>query len=389
VQGRENRDPGHRDAQRCVERLHWAHPAQHSGNGHSMAKYGFLATPAPGGALLLSMLFLLTLLPAQSALANRKTDVITLYNGDRITGEIKALEEGRLQLGTDAMGTVAIEWQEIAVLDSNFNYEVRLSDGERYFGSLHPGPLPGQFDLVDVFGEHTLGWEDIVEIRPVEDTITDRLDIYLAANYAFTKASGVSQTEFNADISFAERDATNSLTSRLTVSDTDENATTSSRISWARRRWTDRNALYRALNASFESNDELALDSRVTAGAGVGRYLIDSNSSTLSAGFGLQVLTEQRVGVARTESAEAVLSADFARWRFDTPELDLNVNLSVYPSLTESGRVRSDGSVRLRWEIIDDLYWNMNAWGSYDNEANEVEGSEFDWGINTGLGWNF
>lgn len=362
-----------------------------------MANYRYAATPAPGGAMLLSMLLLfilmillvLSLLAAPKALAHGKIDVITLYNGDRITGEIKGLEDGRLNLSTDAMGNIGIEWQEIASLASNFNYEVRLGDGERYFGSLQPGALPGQFSLTDVFGERTLGWEEIVEIRPVEDTVVDRLDIYLAANYAFTKASGVSQTEFNADISFAERDATNSLTGRLTVSDTDENATTSSRISWARRRWTDRRSLYRALNASFESNDELALDSRVTVGAGVGRYLIDSNSNTLSADFGLQVLTEQRVSVARTESVEAVLSADFARWRFDTPELDLNVNLSVYPSLTESGRVRSDGSVRLRWEIIDDLYWNMNAWGSYDNEANQVEGSEFDWGINTGLGWNF
>lgn len=340
----------------------------------------------PLGARLLSILLLVT---AQCAQADRKTDVITLHNGDRITGEIKSLGDGKLTLSTDAMGTINVEWQEVASLDSNYNYEVRLSDGQRFFGSPHAGAAPGLISLEDVFGQHSFEQAAVVEVRPVEDSVTDRLDIYLSANYAFTKASGVRQTEFNADISYSDRDAINSLTSRLTVSDTEEDSTVSSRINAQRRTWTDRRNVYRLLFGGFESNDELALDSRYTLGAGIGRYFVDSNRSSFTGGVGLQGLTERSQGGETQDSLEAVITTEYARWRFDTPELDISLKASVYPSLTESGRVRADNSARLRWEIIEDLYWNLNAWSSYDNKAVDEAGGEFDWGVNTGVGWNF
>ncbi|MEE4110148.1 MAG: hypothetical protein V2I24_12410, partial [Halieaceae bacterium] len=89
------------------------------------------------------------------------------------------------------------------------------------------------------------------------------------------------------------------------------------------------------------------------------------------------------------ESLEAVVFAQLARWRFDSPQLDLTVDGQVYPSLTESGRVRADSSATLRWELIGDLFWNVSAWGSYDSAAVDEEAGEFDWGITTGVGWSF
>ena len=37
-----------------------------------------------------------------------KTDIVLLKNGDRVTGEVKSLERGKLTLSTDSMGTVYI-----------------------------------------------------------------------------------------------------------------------------------------------------------------------------------------------------------------------------------------------------------------------------------------
>ena len=77
---------------------------------------------------------LLACLFNQNALAHLKTDIVTLYNGDRVTGELKSLYGGRLHHKTDSMGTISIEWQEIASIQSNYHYEVRTSDGLRLFG---------------------------------------------------------------------------------------------------------------------------------------------------------------------------------------------------------------------------------------------------------------
>lgn len=321
--------------------------------------------------------------------AHPKTDTVMLYNGDRITGEIKSLLGGKLSLGTDAMGTVTIEWKEIASVDSNYNYEVRLIDGERLFGTIKPGELPGKVALNDGRGKRDLDWQQVVELRPVEDSIADRLDIYLSANYSYTKASGVMQTELRADADYEDEDARNSLTSRITFSDTDEDTTTSARANISRKLWTDRQYLYRLVFGGYESNDELSLDYRVSLGGGVGRYFIDTNQSNLNASFSLQALEERSNEGDTQESAEAVLTLAYSRWRFDTPELNLQFDTSLYPSLTESGRVRADTNARLRWEIVGDLFWDLSAWGSYDSDAVETSAGEFDWGITTGLGWDF
>ncbi|HMB58401.1 MAG TPA: hypothetical protein VKN35_00685, partial [Xanthomonadales bacterium] len=60
--------------------------------------------------LCLILLFLAISAPAFSA---PKTDVIYLKNGDRVTGEIKQLFRGKLELKTDHMGTVLIDWVDI------------------------------------------------------------------------------------------------------------------------------------------------------------------------------------------------------------------------------------------------------------------------------------
>ena len=48
--------------------------------------------------------------------AHSRTDIVTLYNGDKITGEFKSMYGGIAELSTDALGTVKIEWNHIAHL---------------------------------------------------------------------------------------------------------------------------------------------------------------------------------------------------------------------------------------------------------------------------------
>jgi hypothetical protein len=70
--------------------------------------------------------------PAQAA----RTDVVVLRNGDRITGEVKTLQFGRLQYKTDDIGTINIEGLDVAELTSSSVFEVEITDSTRYVGSL-------------------------------------------------------------------------------------------------------------------------------------------------------------------------------------------------------------------------------------------------------------
>ena len=339
--------------------------------------------------LYLAVVFALAFLCAPSTtLAHPKTDIVTLKNGDSITGEIKELFSGILKLSTDSMGTVSIEWEDIIAVDSAYRYEVRASDGSRFYGTVTMNA-----DMASILtvrhhgGTRELPPLDIVELRPVAKEFKDRIDIYLSTGASYNKASDISSIEFNTTVGYEDEKSRNQFTGRSTNTNTGGDLKQSSKVDVSRRVWSDRSQLYRTLHANYEQSDELALDYRITTGVGLGRYFRDTNRHRLSTEAGLQILTERTTSGIEQESAEAFINAAFNMWQFSSPELDLALSGSLYPSITESGRMRGDTNARLRWEIVADLFLDFTAWATYDNQ-NEGD-SSLDYGLTTGLGWEY
>jgi hypothetical protein len=335
----------------------------------------------------LLLLFLTLGLSGQSA-AHGKTDVLFFYNGDKLTGEIKHLLSGLLEFKTDSMGTIQIEWQDIARLESDYNYDIRLSDGSRLFGSIEDSTIPGELAVSDLDGNRALQWLEVVEMRPIEDDWRQRLDVYLSMGYAYTKASSVTQTTVNTEISYKDENATNSLTARQTNTMTDEQVSSSSLANLTRQVWTDKSGRFRSVWGSYESNDELGLDHRYAGGIGLGNMFVDTHRMSWSGTAGIQVLTEKTSnGGDADQSFEGSLVSDFRMWRLNTPKLDLSLIVRAYPNLSDLNRLRGDTNLRLSWEIIKDLYWDITAWGTFDDSA-DTEASS-DYGITTGVGWKY
>ena len=68
--------------------------------------------------------------------AQGRTDVVTLGNGDRITGEIINLNRGRLEFKTDDAGMLYLEWDKLASVVAARLFEIEVEDGTQYLGSL-------------------------------------------------------------------------------------------------------------------------------------------------------------------------------------------------------------------------------------------------------------
>ncbi len=333
------------------------------------------------------MLFMLSMLSMQAD-AHRKTDVLYFYNGDRLTGEIRHLENGLLNFKTDSMGTIDVEWQDIARLESNYNYDIRLTDGTRIYASIAKSEVAGQVMVADLGGEKTLQSMEIVELRPIEDEWQERLDVYLSLGYSYTKASGVTQTTFNTEVNYNDEDAANTLTARQTHSVTNEEVTRSSKANFTRSVWTDKSGRFRSLWGSYESNDELGLQHRYAAGIGLGKIFLDTHRMRWSVTAGAQVLTEQENMEGNEDQAfEAALLTDFKMWQLNSPKLDLNLTARLYPNLSNFDRLRGDTDLRLSWEIYKDLYWDITAFGTFDNDS-ETDNTS-DYGITTGIGWKY
>ena len=153
------------------------------------------------------------------------------------------------------------------------------------------------------------------------------------------------------------------------MTDNDGKRSDSNRYKIAREMWTVRPQVIRWFDGSYEDNEELDLDYRYTVGFGFGRAIVDTNDLSFLGYLGLQAVTEKGKSAEKLDSLEGVLGLAYSMWRFNTPELDLELDLTLYPGITESGRLRGDTDLRLSWELVEDLFWDITGWASYDDAS--------------------
>ena len=141
---------------------------------------------------------------------------------------------------------------------------------------------------------------------------------------------------------------------------------------------------------SGDRNDELGIDLRTSIGSGGGRIVRQTNHSAMAMEGGLMVSHENLAGSeSDQDTLEAYVNLTWDWFRYDTPELDLSTSLEIIPNLTDSGRVRGELDVSLKWEIINDLFWEISVYDSYDSEPVVVGAEQNDYGIVTSLGYDF
>jgi hypothetical protein len=140
----------------------------------------------------------------------------------------------------------------------------------------------------------------------------------------------------------------------------------------------------------MDRNDELGIDMRTSIGGGGGRILRQTDHSAILVEAGLKGTREDLAG--STIDEETIEAYGLVKWdwfRFDTPELDLSTSLEVIPNLSDTGRVRSELDIELQWEMIEDLFWQLSYYNSYDSKPATVGAEKNDYGIITSLGYKF
>ena len=325
-----------------------------------------------------------------------KTDVLTLHNGDRITGEVKWLTRGKLDYSTDDAGRLSIEWVKVSRLASPHSFEVETASGLKYVGRLVATDRDG---IVVIGGADldTLPIPDVVAISALDAGFMKRVRAYLDLGLTFAKANQA--TTFSSDGEAAYRgDKIGSTFGFSSYAQGQESAPTTSRntvglrlIRFFPKRWS---AI--ALGQT-EQNDELSLELRLTGAALLGRVLARSNSSELSVGAGLAVTRERFSADAADPLAEdetgtnleGVLAGTWDAFRFDSPKLDLATSLFLYPSLSTAGRLRGEGTVRLKYELLPDFNVGISATDTFDSDPPEETATTNDFITTFTIGWSY
>lgn len=352
----------------------------------------------------------LILLLCSNTWARDKTDIIVLLNGDRITGEIKQLEHGKLRVSTDSLGEVRIEWEDIARIDSNYEFQFERSDGTRITGTIQKSPDQQHITLVNDVQTTSFAHGNVVRISQIDDSFWERLKGSLSFGYTYTKASDISQGNFGFRATHRTeiRSFTLDGSTIITNDQQGEGGTQRSDIAIEMTRFR-KNRWFNSYWIGFESNDELRLNLRTSIGTGLGRFLIQTNSSELAMMAGLVGTNEDVDSVIELfpsttkQNLEGLLGIDYSRYIFDDPSVDLSTTLIAYPSITDSGRVRAQFDLSLRWEVINDLYLDLTYYNTYDSDPQSenirdpgpIIGpllrplEKYDYGIVTSIGWSF
>lgn len=322
-------------------------------------------------------------------LAAPKTDVIVLKNGDKVTGEIKSLLRGQLELSTDHMGTVLIEWEQVDVVLSNTGQSIELTNGTRYYGTLEKPETESYVRINSTDGAVGVASDDIVSMYPVEASIWDRLDLSARVGFSWDKSSNVGKYSVGLNGSWRDpRFITRAsfqtdITTQENIDDSQRTVFTLNHMRFLQ------NKRFRALFGNLESNDELGIDLRTLAGAGYGWIPIRSQHTLLTLMGGLAVNRETPDQGESDTQLEAVGSLLWDYFMFSHPERNIAVNFSIYPSLTDTGRYRANLDTVMKIELITDLFFDITAYASYDNRPVSETASQSDYGISSGLGYNF
>ncbi|MCG2460244.1 DUF481 domain-containing protein [Flavobacteriaceae bacterium F89] len=318
----------------------------------------------------------------------QKTDSLTLKNGDKIIGEIKEMTKGVLTIETDYSDSdFTITWKDIVSINSKHNYLITLSNGTRINSSIVTKPRDSAQVVLNENGKEVLvKIKNIVYVKAVKASFFSRLDASLSLGFNFTKSNALKQLTVRSDFTYTGEKwgftgGYNSvLSSQDSVADTKRIDANIGAKYFLKHDW------YALLSADFLSNDEQKLKLRSTTRAGMGKYLVHSNRTYLTTGGGLAWNNEQYTTPDQSDKNSLEVFVGIGYNMFDFDDISLNTNLVAYPSLTEGGRLRSDFSFDIKYDLPLDFFIMAGFTYNYDNRP--VEGaSRVDYVIQTTFGW--
>ena len=330
---------------------------------------------------------LLLALSCSSAYA-AKTDIVVLKNGDRITGEVKSLDRGRLRYSTNAMGTIYIEWDDIETLVSNEYHRLQLTRGGRYYGTLSDKGGAETLTVPGARGMEPVPLMSVVRIVPVEDQWKERIDLTVGAGYSYVKASDVTTANMYAETDYVSDERVSSLDFKYDLTDDGEETNKSSRLTGQHKKLRQHRE-YLFLLGQAEQNDEQDVDLRALFGGGYGKYFVQNNRRKWLGAGGVGVVHEESGDGESNTELEGILQTTYEDFLYDTPKIDLSINLFVFPGITDWGRVRSNYDVQLSKEFIEDLFLDFTIGGSYDSDPTSDDASRTDYSVTTGISYEF
>jgi hypothetical protein len=337
------------------------------------------------------------LLVAVPLVARDKTDVLIMNNGDRMTCEVKGLDAGVLYVAFDYIdGTTSVDWTKVARIESNQLFVVKAADGSVYTGRLRTPEVaagrPVKIQVAETPEQETaILQSQVVRMIATSDKFWRRFNGEISFGSIYSKGNQSTQYSLGAQTAYI-RERWNALASFDSNLSSSTGSTVSTRNSLSLRfdrllpwnKW-----FYSAVGGILQSSEQgITLES--TLGGGIGRYLKNTDRTTISlvGGAAWQDTNYQNstVSLGKQNLAAALIYADARLFKFSKTNLDLTA--ALLPAVSDPGRVRFNTNASYYIKLVGNLKWNLSFYGNWDNRPPPgFSGS--DYGTSAGLSWTF
>ena len=274
----------------------------------------------------LSALILFFVFGFSAATDIASADEVVLANGDRITGAVIKLEDGKIVFKTDYAGEIVIQLDQVRRMTTDEPLFISFSDGTSRKGS--------------TFYQETMieGEQPAIETKSTGINLAEVASLYTEpkpsirfdgrANVGITNEQGNTDTEqYRLDAEFIVRSDKQRFTigGVLNREKANDRTTVKNWKAYGLYDYFFQPKWFFNANSVFEHDKFADLDLRTTLGAGVGHQFVESDDLNLSASAGLAYVNEDFI-VAEDEDFPA------AQWIFNYDQFLFNQFIQVFHS---------------------------------------------------------
>ncbi|MEJ2051740.1 MAG: DUF481 domain-containing protein [Calditrichota bacterium] len=263
-------------------------------------------------------------------------------------------------------------------------------DGLVLYGSLDSDTTDRKIIVaVDTFSI-AINREEIVRITPIEQTFLDRIKISVMLGFNYNKSSDVAQLNFSGYIQYRTYSSLPEINwNTIYTRQQEKDLTKRSDLNLKYRRYFKRKWFFDG-SVGMQKNSELGLDLRLLTSTAGGRNIIQTNSNLFTTQSGIQVTREwANSSEASHYYLEGLLGFDFYRFIYDDPEVNLISKVHYFPGLSDWGRHRAELNIDIKWEILNDLFWVLTFYDSYDSRPLKEGAQKNDYGVTFSLEWKY
>lgn len=315
-------------------------------------------------------------------------DTLRLSNGNELYGDIKSMKRTVLSIETPYSDSdFAIEWEKITEFYSTQKFLVELSNNQRPIGVVRSTSANGDIQITLKDGNTMITkMSEIVSLETLESDFLGKLNAALDIGYYFAKSNNLKQFTTNANIGYKEdKWATNGTVNIVNNSQDDAENTkrTQADLSF---KLLMKHGFYGQFSGKYLSNEEQQLDLRSSYQLGIGKFIVNSNSSLvgflMGPAFTNERFTNDIEPSRRSVEAFGSLEVDL----FDIGDFSFYSKGTAYPNLTEKGRLRAEFLIDLKYDLPYDFYVKSSYNYTFDNQP--VEGAtEGDFIFQISFGW--